>query len=314
MAARLIMKLRVAEVRDLAGGVRLFTFRHPQRPELPPPLPGAHVDIRLPDGRVRQYSLCGDPDDARQYVIAVKREDDGRGGSRWVHDNLLPGTVAHVSAPRHNFRIASDADEHILVAGGIGITPLLAMAYRLRREGRRFVLHYCVRSAAQAPLLDEVRAAAGGSLTCHFSQAPGVARFDPAMLSQVRRGAHLYCCGPLGLVEDVRRAAANWPARHVHVEMFAPRPDNLPPQPFEIVLQSTGQVIGVPAGRSALDVLRDHGVRQPSSCEIGVCGACACRYVSGDVLHRDVVLDADERENTMLLCVSRANGRVVLDL
>jgi ferredoxin-NADP reductase len=151
MAARLIMKLDVTEVHSLAGGVRRYVMRHPRRPELPLPEAGSHVDLRLPDGRVRQYSLCGDPADSSRYVIAVKREEAGRGGSAWLHANLQPGSVAHVSSPRNHFALAADAPHHLLIGGGIGITPLVAMAWQLQRSGARYELHVLARDAAQAP-------------------------------------------------------------------------------------------------------------------------------------------------------------------
>jgi ferredoxin-NADP reductase len=138
MSARLVMKLEVVEVHELSPDVRRFVLRHTRRPTLPPPEPGSHVDVRLADGRVRQYSLCGDPDDPTLYSIAIKAQPDGRGGSTWLHAHLKPGVVVPVSAPRNHFALANDARHHILIAGGIGITPMVAMAWRLQREGPVF--------------------------------------------------------------------------------------------------------------------------------------------------------------------------------
>lgn len=314
MSARLIMKLNVAGVRDAGGGVRVYVLKHPLRPSLPPPSPGAHVDVRLPDGRVRHYSLCGDPADATRYVIAVKCESAGRGGSQWIHENFAEGFEAHVSAPRNHFPLAADAVEHILVAGGIGITPLIGMARHLQRTGQDFTLHYCARSAATAPLLDDTRRLFGERLRGHFSNDPA-SRFDAAsVLADRSPGAHVYCCGPNRLVDAVRSATTDWPARRVHFEMFAPLPQEGTAEPFDISIASTGATFTVPADRSALAVLRDNGFQIASSCEIGVCGSCESRYRSGTVIHRDVVLDAEARSTRMLLCVSRATDNVVLDL
>lgn len=310
------MKLDVVDVATTGGDVRVLTLRHPRRPQLPEPSPGAHVDVRLPDGRVRQYSLCGDPDDATAYRIAVKREPAGRGGSRWIHEHLVRGAVAHVSAPRNHFRLVPDAAEYILVAGGIGVTPLAAMAYWLVRAGKRFTVHFCARSATSAPLLPELRALCGDRLQTWFSAGEGARRFDAAATLAARPpGAHLYCCGPARLVDAVRVAAAHWPEEAVHFEFFAPlAAAGFVPAPFELEIASTGQTLQVPADRSALQVLREHGLRLASSCEIGVCGACECGYRAGTVIHRDVVLEAEARGTRMLPCVSRAAGRVVLEL
>jgi ferredoxin-NADP reductase len=316
MTARLIMKMTVAEVAATGEDVRLITLRHPKRPTLPEPSPGAHVDVRLPDGRVRQYSLCGDPDDATCYRIAVKREAGGRGGSTWIHEHLVRGAEAHVSAPRNHFRLAPDAGEYVLIAGGIGVTPLTAMAYRLVRDGKPFALHYCARSERQAPLLAELRALCGDRLRTHFSAGDEARRFDPAAaLAERASGAHVYCCGPARLVEAVRAAAAHWPEEAVHFEFFAPLADyDFEPTPFEIEIGSTGRILAVPADRSALAVLRENGFNVVSSCELGVCGSCECGYRSGTVIHRDVVLEPGARRNRMMLCVSRAEGRVVVEL
>jgi vanillate O-demethylase ferredoxin subunit len=316
MTARLIMKMNVVDVVTTGEDVHLLTLQHPSRPRLPDPSPGSHVDVRLPDGKIRQYSLCGDPDDATTYKIAVKREPGGRGGSRWIHENLIRGAVAHVSAPRNNFRLAADASRHVLIGGGIGITPLAAMAHRLSRGPKRFTLHYCAKSPAKAPLLAELRALCGDRLRTYFSAGDGACRFDAAaVLAERPPDAHLYCCGPKRLVEAVRSAAGHWPRDALHFEFFAPLPsDDFEPAAFEIRIASTGRTFQVPADRSALDILRQNGYRLPSSCELGVCGTCECGYTAGTVIHRDGVLEADARRNRMLPCVSRAEGRVVLDL
>lgn len=314
MTARLIMRLRVEAVRDSDGGVRVFTLRHTKKPILPGYAAGAHVDLRLPDGRMRQYSLCGDPTDPSIYVLAIKREDAGRGASVWAHQSLVVGAQVLVSAPRNNFPLAESATRHVLVAGGIGITPLLAMARQLARDGADFVLHYCARSRA-APLLDEVRAVCGNHLVTHFSDNPEDVRFDPVALGAAEPGVHVYCCGPQRLTDAVREAVANWPEEQVHFEVFQPTADeNFKPEPFNVTLRSTGETLLVPADRSALDVLREHGQVLPSSCELGVCGACICGYSGGVVVHRDSVLGVAARQDRMMLCVSRARVGVTLDL
>ena len=314
MTARLIMKMNVVAARADTADVAVYTLRHPWRERLSAPEPGAHVDVRLPDGRTRQYSLCGDPDDDTRYRIAVKREDEGRGASRWIHANLTVGAVAHVSTPRNNFPLAKDARRHVFVAGGIGITPVAAMARRVAARRQDFRLHYCARTD-RAPLLAELRATCGPNLATYFAAGPQPRRFDCANLAQSEPGVHLYCCGPPRLTDAVREATRAWPADQLHFEAFKPTLDeNFEPEPFDIRIASTGETIRVPAARSALDVLRERGFPLPSSCELGVCGSCACRYRDGAVIHRDCVLAVGERQDRMMLCVSRARVAVTLEL
>lgn len=314
MTARLVMKLRVDDVQASTPAVSVFTLRHPRRTHLPAFTPGAHVDLRLPDGRIRQYSLCGDPADTTAYRIAIKREDAGRGASRWAHGALTPGALALVSAPRNNFPLASGAARHVLIAGGIGITPFLAMAQQLKREDADYVLHYCARSS-QAPVLAELQAVCGDRLVTHFTGDPASTRFDPASLGDPMPGTHVYCCGPQRLTDAVRAAAAHWPEAQVHFEVFqATLDEDFKAEPFDVTLASSGETLRVPADRSALDVLRAHGLVLPSSCELGVCGACECGYHGGVVIHRDSVLGTGARQDRMMLCVSRARVAVTLDL
>ena len=308
------MKMRVAEMREEAADVKVFSLRHPLRPELPPGEPGAHVDLRLPSGKIRQYSLCGDPDDRSVYQIAVKREEHGRGGSSWIHESLVPGSEVHVSAPRNNFPLAHDADRHILVAGGIGVTPFLSMAQRLLKMRADFRLHYCSR-APSPPFAERLLELCNGRLQI-YGPAVGSRRFNAAAeFAEVLDGTHIYCCGPQRLTDAVREATQHWPHERVHFEAFQPTADeNFNPEPFDIKIASTGQVLRVPAERSALDVLRGEGFALPSSCELGVCGSCECRYREGVVIHRDSVLSVGARQDRMMLCVSRARVQVTLDL
>jgi vanillate O-demethylase ferredoxin subunit len=314
MTARLIMKMKIAGIAQDANGVAIYTLRHSWRDRLAEPQPGAHVDVKLPDGKVRQYSLCGDPHDASVYRIAVKREDDGRGASKWIHENFGLGDTVLVSTPRNNFPLATDAAHHVLIAGGIGVTPFIVMARSLVKQGADFTLHYCARSS-QAPFRAELREICGDRLVTHFSDVAG-SRFDAlAALRDAAPGRHVYCCGPQALTEAVRAAAAHWPEQQLHFEVFRPTVDeNFNPEPFDIVIASTGRTIRVAADKSALDALRSEGLPLPSSCELGVCGACACSYSHGIVIHRDSVLKVSERQDKMMLCVSRARVRVTLAL
>jgi ferredoxin-NADP reductase len=315
MTARLIMKLVVQAARHTTPNVLHLTLVHPHKPELPPWTPGAHVDLRLPDGGVRQYSLCGDPSDRSRYEIAIKREPSGRGASLWAHANLAPGAIAHVSAPRNHFPLVVDARRHVLIAGGIGVTPIVAMVRQLAADHANFELHLCVRSAKDAPLLPELRALCGERLHTWFSSESR--RFDFAAVGAPEDGAHLYVCGPTRLIDPVMAAAADagWPQGNVHTEVFKPIVDaDFKPEPFDALIPSAGLVLHVPASKSLLDVLREHGLATVSSCELGVCGSCVCSYRAGRVIHRDAILPLASRQDRMTPCVSRAHVSVTLDL
>ncbi|MBB3973336.1 PDR/VanB family oxidoreductase [Hansschlegelia beijingensis] len=314
MTARVIMKLKVEAARLTTPKVLHLRLVHPLKPELPAWEPGAHVDLRLPDGKIRQYSLCGDPDDRSAYEIAIKREDAGRGGSRGAHETLSEGSVAHVSAPRNNFPL-QQADRHLFVVGGIGVTPVLAMVRRLSAQGADFRVDFCAPSEHDAPLLPELRAICGERLRTWLSSDG--ARFDPREIGRAQEGDQLYVCGPQRLLEAVRAAAVElgWPEARIHAEAFqATLDENFKPEPFDATLASTGETLHVPADRSLLDVLRDHGVTMPSSCELGVCGSCVCGYRDGVVIHRDSVISVTDRQHRIAPCVSRARVAVTLDL
>lgn len=315
MTARLIMKLHVDAAAPVAHDVVRLTLVHRLRPTLPRWKPGAHVDLHLPDGLIRQYSLCGSAEDLTRYEIAIKRVANGRGGSRWAYDNLRLGSIAHVSAPRDNFGLTAGATEHVLVAGGIGVTPLASMARTLASAGSAFHLHFCARSPETAPLLGDLRDICGSRLTCWFSSAGN--RFSPLALGPPRPGAHAYVCGPQGLVDATEAALVlqGWPDEQRHVERFTNVIDeNFQPEPFDVEIASTGAVLHVPADFSLLSVLQTYGFTVPSSCESGVCGSCECRYWSGIVIHRDTILSPTARQDRMTPCVSRARSRILLDL
>jgi vanillate O-demethylase ferredoxin subunit len=309
------MKLRVAAARFVTADVLHLALIHPKRPDLPAWTPGAHVDLRLPDGSARHYSLCGDPRDRARYEIAIKREDDGRGGSAWAHATLRVGVEAHVSAPRNSFPLAAGARRHVLVAGGIGVTPMVAMARWLAARGEAFVLHFCARGPTEAPLLASLRESCGARLQTWFS-AEG-RRFHAEAIEPFSPGAHLYACGPRGLM-DLARAAAlarGWPEGAIHEERFqAPLDPDFEPAPFDVRIASSGALLHVPADRSLLEVLRAHAIPIQASCEQGLCGSCLCGYKEGTVIHRDSVIPLAQRDARMAACVSRARGMVTLDL
>jgi vanillate O-demethylase ferredoxin subunit len=265
---------------------------------------------------VRQYSLCGDLRVVNRYSIAVKKEADGRGGSTSMLDDVEAGTVLAIGTPRNYFELVPHAQSTLLIAGGIGITPIYAMAQALTHAGSEWQLHYCARSAAHAAFHRELLALGPGRVVTHFSETP-VLDVNSLLAAQAP-GTHVYCCGPVGLMSAVKAAAAGWDEAHVHFEWFAaPAIDHAQDRAFEVELARAGLVLGVPVGRTILEVVRENGIDVPSACEEGVCGTCETRLIGGEPDHRDLLLTAEERaaNRSIMVCVSRARSpRLVLDL
>jgi vanillate O-demethylase ferredoxin subunit len=291
---------------------------------LPPFSAGAHIDVHTPGGPLRQYSLCNDPAESHRYVIGVLRDAASRGGSVALCDRTEVGQVLQISAPRNHFPLDESAPHSLLLAGGIGITPLLCMAERLSHIGASFELHQCVRSRGQAAFVERI-AASGWAAALHLHCDDGEAgqRLHPARLfAAAPAGAHLYVCGPGGFMTAVLDAAraAGWDESRLHSEFFAPlaAPAAAPAErAFEIVLARSGRVLQVPAGHSAADVLIEAGVELEVSCEQGVCGACLTRVIDGIPEHRDMLLSKAERaaNDQFTPCCSRAcSPRLVVDL
>ncbi|PWC90965.1 ferredoxin [Azospirillum sp. TSH100] len=308
--------MRVHRLEPITPQVRLVELRDPDERLLPPAEPGAHIDLHLPDGAVRSYSLCGDPADRHAYRIAVLNVPGGR-GSGFIHGELEPGTDLAISAPRNNFRF-DDAPRYLFIAGGIGITPLLPMIRKAAERGADWVLHYCVRSASAAPFLDDLRALPHGRVELHAADE-GDRLAVEALLASTPTNIPIYCCGPQRLMEAV--AAAAQPAQDVRFEWFTPRVEParqvVPDESFEVVCARSGVTVTVPAGTGILDSLHAAGVEADSSCEQGICGTCETTVLEGEPDHRDSVLSDAERAagKTMMLCVSRArSARLVLDI
>ncbi|MDO1485118.1 cytochrome p450 monooxygenase [Rhodococcus rhodochrous] len=287
---------------------------------LPPWLPGAHVAVTLPSGRVRQYSLCSAPADGSRYTIAVRRQPDGRGGSSELHDEVRPGDTLSLSAPRNRFALVP-APWRTFVAGGIGITPIVTMVRELIAAGdTRWDFVYCGRTRDGMPLLDEVTALGSfGRVRVHVDEEDGILDLT-GWARGLQPGAAVFCCGPESLMNGVAQVLA--PSGHpLHVERFGAGDSVDPlgpdPQPFEVVLARSGRSLTVPATRTALDVVRECVPTVSSDCEEGYCGSCEVRVLEGTPLHRDSVLTDAERDSskTMMLCVSRCAGeKLVLDL
>jgi len=310
--------LTVTERRDVADGIVELALRAPTGGRLPSWTPGAHIDLVLGDQLTRQYSLCGDPSDEWTWRIAVLREAEGRGGSKYVHEHLTVGSTVASLGPRNHFELRSGSD-FIFIAGGIGITPILPMIAATEKSGHTWELHYGGRCSESMAFVDRVQQLGSGNVTVYTESENGRIDLDSA-LGTVRPGTQIYCCGPSPLLDAVQQRAVEWPAGSLVVERFAADPSNAAGADgpgFEVVFEQSGTTAVVPPGRSIVEVAEEHGISVITSCEEGVCGTCETTVLEGEVDHRDSVLSAEERGSgsSMLICVSRCNsGRLVLDL
>ena len=246
--------------------------------ELPPFAAGAHIDVHVAPGLVRQYSLCNPPHERHRYVIGVLRDPASRGGSRAMHDGIAAGARLQISAPRNLFALA-DAPRSLLLAGGIGVTPILAMAEALSAQGAQFELHYCARAPERMAFRDRIAAAPYAAVShLYFDTGENARKLDlPALLASLDRSTHIYFCGPAGFIDHVKAVAAQqqWPADQLHLEYFgAVVVESTGDQPFEVELKFSGAVYTIPVGVTVMKVLQDAGVFVPASCEQGVCGTC----------------------------------------
>ncbi|WP_186828379.1 PDR/VanB family oxidoreductase [Pseudomonas chlororaphis] len=312
------LTLRVAGIASAAREALVVELRDPAGGELPPFTPGAHIELHLPDGLVRQYSLCDDARRRDRYRVGVGLAPASRGGSRYIHQELRVGDLLEVTPPRNHFPLCEDATELVFFAGGIGITPILSMILWCEANDRPWHLFYLVRSRERAAFLEPF-AAYADKVTLHTDEEAG-ALFDvAATVARLPAQAHLYTCGPMPLMLAVEAAAKKYPAEQVHFEWFSPRQID-PAQadaPFTLKLARSGQCLEVPADRSILQVLEANGVRVESSCREGTCASCETRVLSGVPEHRDSVLSTAERSSnrTLMVCVSRACSAVLeLDL
>ena len=316
-----MLKLRVERIAALTPRIRQLELVAAEGGELPAFTAGGHIGVDIGEGEARTYSLLNAPHERGRYVIAVLLEPQGRGGSAWMHGSVRQGDVITTTLPMNNFSLNEAAEESLLIAGGIGITPILSMVERLLEKEARFVLHYATRSRDDAPFAAELERRLGERLVLHHDNGdPAQGVNLPALLAKRAPGAHVYVCGPRGMIEATRTATQHWPKGTVHFELFSGAIEDTTPRSsdtaFEMELAKSGRVVMVPADRSPLDALRDIGIKVKSMCKDGVCGTCRVRVLSGAVDHRDEVLTDKEHASFMQVCVSRAmpGERLVLDL
>jgi ferredoxin-NADP reductase len=316
------LTLSVSSIAREAADIVRFEFALADGGQLPAFTAGAHIDIHLPNGLLRQYSLCNSPSERHRYVVAVLKETSSRGGSEAMH-NLKQGETVSVSGPRNNFPLAGpEANFHLMLAGGIGVTPMMAMLAELKARKADFRLHYCTRSKEKTAFLQRLRQLIKrGSVVLHHDGGDPKRGLDiAATLAEPVPGQHLYVCGPAGFMEAAKAAVGAWPPHAVHFEHFNAVPlseeeaawDKVP---FKIRVKSTGELIDVPANTSIIKVLRAHGIEVETACEDGYCGTCITRYLEGVPVHRDTVLSEGERRSYVMVCRARSRGPIlVLDI
>ncbi|MBO0872897.1 MAG: oxidoreductase [Pseudonocardia sp.] len=308
-----VLSLLISQITWEADGVMSLLLRSPDGSELPPWEPGAHIEVLLPSGRLRHYSLYGDPNERDRYRIAVLRNETGRGGSREMHDGLRIGTRLLVAPPNNAFGL-EPARHYLLLAGGIGITGLLPMARALARGQQQWRLIYIGRSRASMALVNEVMAIAPGRVELVASEEHG--RPDLGKLvSRLPPGTAVYCCGPEGMIDSMAELVATRPDLSLHTERFSP-PKQAHGAAFDVELRRSGTTVRVASDQTILQAVSDLAPSVTGGCEQGVCGRCRATVIDGVPDHRDNLLSDTERAaGEMLICVSRAQGdRLTLDL
>ena len=316
-----LRRLRVKRVSYEADNINSYELVAPEGGDLVPFTAGSHIDLHLQNGMIRSYSLVNDQRESHRYVIAVNKDASGRGGSSFVHDTIRPGDIVMVSAPRNNFVLREKAEFSVLIAGGIGITPLLSMIHRLEALIRPWKLFYAARTRQAAAFLDDLEAIRPDvhlNLRLDFDDERAGRMFDIAgIVADAPELAHLYCCGPLPMLEAFEKAAAGRPADRIHVEYFHARQAPATSGGFEVRLARSNRTIAVKSGKTILDALLDAGVLANHSCSEGVCGTCETRVIEGIPDHRDLFLSPEERaaNKTIMICCSGSKSEtLVLDL
>ena len=311
-------QVRVCEIHAEADGIVRLTVEDPQGRDLPRWTPGAHLEVVVGDF-TRKYSLCGMQEDQRRLQFAVLHDPHGRGGSSYIHAHVRPGTLIDIRGPKNHFRLDESALSYLLIAGGIGITPIVAMADRLKRSGRNYEIHYAGRSLERMAFLARLQRDHGNQL--HLYPSQDGQRLDlRTCLNRVGPAGQVYACGPERLLNNLLDLTRDWPSNLLHIERFSASGTQLDPSHeigFDVELQDSGLTVHVPPEKTTLQALREAGVDVQSDCEEGLCGTCEVRLVEGEIDHRDTVLTQSERQETrrVMVCCSRArSGKIVLAL
>ncbi|MBB3175937.1 PDR/VanB family oxidoreductase [Variovorax sp. Sphag1AA] len=318
------LKALVHTMRYEADGIVSVEFR-PASPDVDFPAfeAGSHIDLHLPNGLVRSYSLCNPSSDRQRYVVGVLNDRKSRGGSRYVHQQLRVGMTLPISAPRNNFKLEEGAERSVLVAGGIGVTPIWCMLQRLVAIGRPVEFLYCARNRKEAAFCEAIGALAaekGVQLTWHFDEEKGAPPNLTQLLADKGADSHYYCCGPTPMLDSFEKACEQLGFPHAHIERFAAVHVEAPSatQTYVVECAKSGKSVEVPPGKSILDSLIDAGLNPDHSCKEGVCGACETKVIeAGEIDHRDGILTKAEQaaNKTIMICVSGCKrGPLVLDI
>ena len=315
-----LIEVALTDITAVARDTNLYTFARPDGGALPAYKPGAHIDIHIPNGLVRQFSLLNPADNPQSYVVGIKRDAQSRGGSRYIFDEMRVGHTVKISAPRNNFPLVENAEHVVLVAGGIGITPIWCMAQQLAAQNRSWKLYYSCRSRADMAFLDTLEKCAPESVHLHFDdEADGKFLDLTSVFATAPQNAHFYCCGPNPMLKAFEAAAASHPSSNVHVEYFTPKEEAASGTlgGFWVELARSGEEYFIPEGRKILEVLYEAGIDVDYSCELGICGECVTRVISGIPEHHDSVLSEEEQasnEKVMICCAGCKSERLVLDM
>jgi vanillate O-demethylase ferredoxin subunit len=301
-----------------AVGIYSYELTRSNAVELPPFAAGAHIDVYLTNGLVRQYSLCNSPGERHRYLIAVQRDPGSRGGSIAMHD-LHEGQSLLIGEPRNSFPLDESVRTNLLFAGGIGVTPLLSMAERLHEIGAEFELHYCARNYERMAFRQRIsKAGFNERAYLHFDDGVEAQRLDlEIILADKSLDTNIYVCGPHGFIDYIasKSAARGWPENRIHREYFTRSAEIAEGQPFRIKIVSTGEIYDVPETKTVVDVLREAGIPIDVSCGQGICGTCLTPVLDGELIHRDMFMTDREHESGKKFtpCCSRGRGLVVLN-
>ncbi|MGY0219575.1 PDR/VanB family oxidoreductase [Endozoicomonadaceae bacterium StTr2] len=315
-----VIQVSVSDVEQLTDSIKSYILTPVAEEKLPAFTAGAHIDLLLENGLSRQYSLCSDPADTGSYQIAVLREKNSRGGSEYIHQHLKPGSQLTIHPPRNHFQLEESAPHYLLIAGGIGITPIMLMARRLKALEKSFKLHYLARTEQQAAFADLLKQELGDQCQCHFTLGQPQNRINlEQLVADQPPETHLYTCGSEPLLQSILAAASLRQDIRVHFERFAAAEttEAVENKAFEVELASSGEVLEVTPDQSILEVLRSRGHEVETMCEEGLCGSCEVGLLAGEADHRDSVLTEDEQQeqSVLMVCCSRAKSpRLKLDI
>ncbi len=319
-ARHALIDVRVTAIETVARDTNVYTFARPDGGKLPPYKPGAHIDIHLPNGLIRQFSLLNPDADPDRYVVAIKLDTASRGGSRYIFDELRIGHALKIGAPRNNFPLVENAEHIVLFAGGIGITPVWCMAQQLAAQNRSWELYYSSRSRADMAFVATLEKLDPTRVHLHFDdEAAGKFLDLAAAIVTAPANAHFYCCGPNPMLTAFETAAASRPRHNVHVEYFTPKAEAAAGTlgGFWVELSRSGEEYFIPEGKKILEVLYEAGIDVDYSCELGICGEYVTRVISGIPEHHDSVLSEEEQaanDKAMICCAGCKSERLVLDM